>query len=294
MIIFPFPGYEILAQKISSKLSAKVGELEVREFPDKESFVRIGSEVRDEDVILLCGLEEPNSKALAAIFFADTAKELGAKKVGLVAPYLGYMRQDTRFHNGEAVSSKIFAGIVSQHFDWLITVDPHLHRYKSLDEIYSIPSLVLHATEQISKWIKLNIPNPLIIGPDQESKQWVEAIAKHISAPYEILNKTRLGDEEVKISLPNIRDYRGHIPVLVDDIISTAHTMAQTVKHLIELGMSAPTCVGVHAIFAKNGYEILQQAGAAKIITCNTVAHPSNAIDIDQLIIKAVENFYER
>ena len=95
------------------------------------------------------------------MFFANLAREFGAKKVGLIAPYLGYMRQDKRFHQGEAITSNIFAEFLSKQVDWLITIDPHLHRHKSLSEIYSIPAQALHAIALIANWVKANVKNPL-------------------------------------------------------------------------------------------------------------------------------------
>ncbi|WP_164119514.1 ribose-phosphate pyrophosphokinase-like domain-containing protein, partial [Stenotrophomonas maltophilia] len=85
-------------------------------------------------------LAQPNEKILPLIFAAATARELGAARVGLVAPYLAYMRQDRRFNPGEAVTSRQMAHLVSGAFDWMVTVDPHLHRYSDLSEIYSIPT----------------------------------------------------------------------------------------------------------------------------------------------------------
>lgn len=60
--------------------------------------------------------------------------------MGLVAPYLAYMRQDQQFRPGEVVTSRMFAALVSRHVDWLVTVDPHLHRVHALDEIYAVPT----------------------------------------------------------------------------------------------------------------------------------------------------------
>ena len=73
------------------------------------------------------------------IFAAETAKDLGAKKVILVAPYLSYMRQDKRFKSGECISSKIMAQLLNRSVDKLITIDPHIHRYKSLKDIFISP-----------------------------------------------------------------------------------------------------------------------------------------------------------
>ena len=158
-----------------------------------------------------------------------------------------------------------------------------------MKEIYSIPCEVLHASGLISEWIKNNIPNALLIGPDSESEQWVSEVAKSAGAPFIILQKKRLGDHEVEISVPHVEKYKDHIPILVDDIISTARTMIKTVEQLKKAGMKPPVCIGVHAVFAGNSYEDLKKSGVGLVITCNTIKHESNAIDISKLISSIVK-----
>ena len=121
---------------------------------------------------------------------------------------------------------------------------------------------------------------PLLIGPDDESAQWVSEVASFIGCPHTVLRKERRGDREVVLSLPDLAALHGHTPVLVDDIISTAHTMVEAVRALLAQGSAAPVCVGVHAVFAGDATALLQAAGAARVVSCNTLAHASNAIDV--------------
>ena len=285
MIIFAFPGYEKLADEISDKLNIERGSLEFRRFPEGESYVRINSSVKNKEVILVCGLESADQKIMALMFFASAAKEFGAKKIGLIAPYLGYMRMDKRFNEGEAITSNIFAEFLSKQIDWLATIDPHLHRHKTLEEIYSIKCYTLHATDLIVNWIKENVQNPVLIGPDEESEQWVSEIAKKVGAPFTILNKIRFGDREVEVSIPQIEEYKNLTPVLIDDMISTARTMIETVNHLKKAKMPSPVCIATHGIFVDNAYADLKNAGAKNIVTCNTIAHESNKIDVSGLFV---------
>lgn len=279
-----------MTQKLAAKNNFPIGEMEVRKFPDGESFVKIISDVRDCRTIVVCSLDRPDEKLLPLYFICRTLKELGASRVELVSPYLSYMRQDKRFHSGEALTSDAFANLLSGFADRLVTVDPHLHRHHTLSEIYSVPTIVVHAAELISQWIKSNVRQPLLIGPDEESRQWVEAVARAANAPFEILLKNRIGDNEVDVSLPHVEKYRNHIPVLVDDIISTAHTMIETINHLKQMKMQPAICIGVHAVFAGEAYEDLKRAGADKIVTCNTIAHPSNEIDLSERLSIALVN----
>lgn len=286
--IFDHPLLEIVAEK----LELDIGKMTYREFPDSETYICFHNVLHDKHVIILDSLDRPNPKIIPLLFAAETAKQLGAKSIGLTAPYLAYMRQDKQFNAGEGITSKYFAKTLSDHFDWLITVDPHLHRYQNLNEIYTIPNKVLHAAHLISSWIRSNVNNPVLIGPDIESEQWVSAIAKIADAPYLILEKVRCGDDVVEIKSFDILPYRAHTPVLIDDIISTAHTMMEIIKHLKSKKMKPPICIGVHAIFANDSYRALQEAGVDGIATCNSVSHESNQIDISDIICQDIYSMF--
>jgi ribose-phosphate pyrophosphokinase len=256
--------------------------------------VRVDSPVTGRDVAIACTLHRPDDKLLPLLFLASTLRELGARQVGLVAPYLAYMRQDRRFREGEAVTSTHFAAFLSETVDWLVTVDPHLHRRTSLAEIYSIPTAVLHAAQGIADWIAEHVPNAVLVGPDGESAQWVRAVAEMARAPSIVLEKVRRGDRDVSVSVPDIERWRDHTPVLVDDIVSTARTMIATVGHLRRIGFAAPVCVGVHAVFADRAYDELREAGAGRVVTCNTIPHASNAIDVVPLLASGIKSLAER
>ncbi|MCC7343556.1 MAG: ribose-phosphate pyrophosphokinase [Deltaproteobacteria bacterium] len=287
-MIFPWPGQEGLALRLQASLSGEAGRFEWRRFPDGESYLRILSELKDRTAILCASLDRPDDKLAPLLWWAATARELGAKKLVLVAPYLAYLRQDARFQEGEGVTSRYFAKLLSTHFDALLTVDPHLHRYRTLDEIYTIPSRVLTAAPEIAIWVRGEIERPVFLGPDAESDQWVSRVAALSGAPYAVAEKRRLGDRQVELRLPQVEAWSGFTPVLVDDIISTGVTMLETLRQLKAAGWPAPVCVGVHAIFAGRAYEDLSAAGAAAIVTCNTVPHPSNRIDISESLSTAL------
>lgn len=287
-VVFAQAGNEVFAKSIATYLHADLGEVIFGRFPDGETYLRIQSDVKNKKTIIVCTLRQPDEKILPLYFLAKTLKSLGADSICLVAPYLAYMRQDKVFNPGEGVTSEYFASLVSDFADNLITVDPHLHRRHSLSEIYSIPCKVIHASPLISAYIKDHISNPVIIGPDAESVQWVSEIAKDANAAFIVLEKTRLGDKEVKITIPDIGKFRNHTPVIVDDIISTANTMIQTVKILKNKGMKPAVCFGIHAIFAGTAFEELKDSGAGEIITCNTISHISNKIDICELLAKSI------
>lgn len=287
--MFALPGNETLANNIALGIQADMGDTEIRNFPDGETYVRILSNVEYKDVVVVCTLHQPDAKLLPLLFLCNLLRDLKVKSICLVAPYLAYMRQDKKFNPGEAVTSEYFAKLLSSLVDRLITIDPHLHRRISMEEIYSIPCEVLHADGLISQWVKKNIPDAILVGPDSESEQWVSEVAKNAGVHFIVLQKIRHGDRNVEVSVPNIEKYKNCTPVLIDDIISTARTMIETVKHLKKAGMKPPVCIGVHPVFAENAYRALINSGIGKVITCNTILHESNGIDISELVSSVIK-----
>lgn len=287
-ILFSLPGNAKLTQLLAKKLTIELGKAEIRSFPDGESYIRIDSKVQNKTAILICTLNDPNPKVLPLLFMARTLKDLGAKKLCLVSPYLSYMRQDKQFHEGEAVTSVLFAQLISSYFDCMITIDPHLHRIHKLSEIYTLSGLLtLHATKNISEWITNHVNHPVLIGPDAESRQWVSEIAGYHKLPFIIGDKQRLGDRKVTISLPEIENI-GQTAVLVDDVISTGVSMLEVLKRLQLLGFKKPLCIGVHALFDQKTENKLLGAGAERVISCNTITHKSNQIDISDLLAQGI------
>lgn len=286
--IFYFPEDKVMASNLSSKSNIEMGIAETRYFPDEKIYIRITSEVKDKIIFLFCSLDHPNNKILSLLFMAKTLKELGATKICLISPYLPYMRQDKSFKSGEAITAIIFSKFISTFIDQLITIDPHLHRIKNLSEIFNILTSNLHLIHEISEWIRNNISAPHLIGPDEESSQWVREIANALKAPFSIIKKIRHGDRDVTISVPDIND-TSKTPVLIDDIISTGTSMMAVIHDLISRGFKHPTCIGVHALFDENTYRKFLNSGAQKIITSHSIANFSNEIDITDVIAEVLK-----
>ncbi|MGE3771009.1 MAG: ribose-phosphate diphosphokinase, partial [Bdellovibrionales bacterium] len=261
-LLFALPGNEPLAERLWAG-GCRRGELDYHTFPDGEVLPRFLSDVSQQHIYLLCSLDRPNEKMAGLMFLAETARALGAHSVHLVAPYLGYMRQDKSFHQGEAVTSHIFAKFLSHYFDTIITVDPHLHRHKSLETVFNDRIRILHCAGIIGSWIERHIEKPCLIGPDEESSQWVERIAMDCDIPYQVLSKVRQGDQDVSVSLPDVRKLQGHTPVIVDDIISTGRTIMAAAELIRgqEFKMALPVCIGIHAVFAADAWQTMRKTG---------------------------------
>ena len=287
-LLVAFPGCESLAQSLGEGLAASAGRVRWRHFPDGESQVSLEGEFAARDVVVLASLRDPDRLALPLLFAARTARELGARSVGLVAPYFGYMRQDARFQAGQALSSVHFGAFVSWTFDWLVTVDPHLHRHRNLGAVLRIPAEAVSSVPLVASWIRAHVADPVLVGPDAESAQWLESLAAATRAPLVVLAKERRGDRDVRVSAPGAAELAGRTPVLFDDIVSTGHTMIEAIARLRDAGARAPVCVAVHGLFVEEAELRLRSAGAAGIVTTNTIEHPTNAIDVAPALVDAV------
>lgn len=292
-LILPMPGNEGFARDLADAGGGEIGTVETRRFPDGETYLRLLTPVAGRAVDLVATLAGPDPDFLRLAFAADAARAQGAVRVRLVAPYLAYMRQDKAFRPGEAVTSDSFARLISSLFDGLVTVDPHLHRRAALSELYSIPAAAVQAAPALADWITAEVPRPLLIGPDSESAQWVQAIAERISAPWTVMEKTRRGDYDVSVELPDLSGHAICTPVLIDDIASSGRTMIAAANLLAARRLARPVCAVVHPLFAGDAFARIQ-AVAARVVSCDSVPHPSNAIPLAPLVAAALTALPER
>lgn len=288
MILIPFPEMASLTDEIAEHLGVESCPVDWHHFPDGESLVTLPEGLSGADVAFVATLRDPDRLALPLRFAALTARELGAKRVGLVAPYLGYMRQDRRFLAGQTVSAPLFAGFLGESFDWLVTVDPHLHRIARLEDVFPVPALRVATAPLLADWIRENAPDAVLLGPDSESQQWVGEVAQLADRPYEVLAKRRTGDRTVEISVPESVALLQGTPVILDDIASSGRTMVRAIERLVAAGMRRPVCLIIHGIFAGSAFEDLSAAGALRIVTTDTVPHPTNCIGTAGLIARAI------
>lgn len=287
-ILLALPGAESLAERIAAELHCAANTIEAHRFPDGETVVRLRSDVAGQRVVLAAQLDHPDEKTLPLLFAADAARELGAAEVGLVAPYLPYMRQDDRFRPGEAITSRTFARLLSSSVDFVVTVDPHLHRWPSLDAIYTVRTHVVAAAPAIAEWLRGKVPDPILVGPDSESVQWVADVAQRIGAPHVVMTKLRRGDRDVQVTLPEGAQRQGRTPVLLDDIASSGHTLAQASQVLCDAGWGEPLAIAVHALVDDASLHMLHRSGIRRFVSCDTVPHPSNAIGLAPLLARGV------
>lgn len=285
--ILAFPEVFTLAVRIADLSGGQAGAIDVHRFPDGESLVTLPDGLGGQDVAILASLSDPDPLALPLRFAAETARELGARSVGLIAPYLAYMRQDRRFSPGQAISARLFARFLEESFDWLVTADPHLHRIHSLGDLFSIPARRIETAPLLAEWIAANVPDAVLLGPDSESRQWVAQVAHMANRPFEVLEKRRSGDRDVEVSVPRSEALLAGTPVIIDDIASSGRTLIQAIERLLAAGARPPVCIVIHAVFAGNAHGDILAAGAARVVTTDSIPHSTNEISLAGMLSTA-------
>lgn len=288
MLVLGFPDCIPQANHLAELLASPCQIVDIHHFPDGESRVTIPAGELPSKIIWYRSLDRPNNKLIELLLAATTARALGACCQWLVAPYLCYMRQDMAFHGGEAISQTIIGDMLGNLFDRVITVDPHLHRIDRLEQ--AIPcthAVALSSAPLMGDFIHSQTEQPLLIGPDHESEQWVSSVAQHSRLDYGIAHKSRHGDKQVRITLPDTPLKKRDV-VLIDDMVSTGHTLCETAKLIMAAGANKVDCLVTHAIFTNNAVTKLKQAGIEKIWSTDSVSHPSNTIPLAGLLKEAI------
>jgi len=249
--------------------------IQVHRFPDRETLVRVPAEA-PRRAILIRSLADPNEKLIEVILAADAIRRAGAHRVALVAPYLPYMRQDKVFAPGEPVSQRVIAKLLGESFDAVFTMEPHLHRIRTLSEVFPCRAINVPAAPALTAFVRMIGRGTLVAGPDEESGRWVRAIARAAGAAATVGRKQRIGDRDVRVHFGKIKLVRRAI--VIDDIASSGATLAAAVRELRAHGIERIEAVVVHAIFAPGAMGLIRRAGACRIVSCDTVVHPTNAI----------------
>jgi ribose-phosphate pyrophosphokinase len=286
-LVLGFPSYREPAERLARAAGLDYADVAIHRFPDGESLVRLPPQL-PEDVVLCVSLNDPNAKLVELELAAATAPTLGATRLTLVTPYLGYMRQDTAFHPGEAVSQRIVGALLARHFDTVVTVDPHLHRTHDLRAAVPVRRAVaLTAAPLMVDWLRKRADRPLLMGPDEEAEQWVGAIAAASGLEHGVSRKQRLGDRQVRVELPAL-PFAGRHVVLIDDVASTGQSLAAAALQLRAKGAASLAVLVTHALFVGDALEHVKSAGVGEIVSTDSVPHDSNGMHLDTLLAAAL------
>jgi len=282
-IIIACSGGKHIGRSIARKAKCDYAELIADRFPDTELKIRLPVDVKRKNVYFVQSFypseKDINDKLVEVLFAAYTAKELGARRVILIAPYLAYLREDKRFERGEAISAKILRKLF-RVFNRVYVVEPHLHRFRNFSQFF--PNAIhISLREEVAEYIKKNVKRDFIlVGPDSESEQWVEPVAHKLKARYIILSKKRFSARKVKVSGKQIKNEKA---VIIDDIISTGQTLIEASK-LIKA--KEVWFIGMHGLFSENALSKLRRKG--KIVVSNSIPSSASKLDCSNILSQLI------
>jgi ribose-phosphate pyrophosphokinase len=266
VVIQSLPSSSRDATGLAARLGVPFHEIAIHAFPDGEIRVTVGP--ASDTTIIYASLDRPNDKLIALLFAAEALRRGGARRLVLVAPYLCYMRQDTAFHDGEAISQKVIGSLLAQCIGRVVTVDAHLHRTPDISAVFpGIKSDNLSAMPAISDTLRKTRLDPatVVVGPDAESLPWVSDLAGRLGLSYTVAEKTRRGERSVAIEFHDPARIAGRPALIVDDVVSSGGTLIACARALTDAGVTAIDAVVTHALFPEAAYGEMVSAGIRSV-----------------------------
>ena len=282
MKIIGGPASQLLSGRVSeiSKFNLLVSEF--RRFPDGELYTRILDSFAGEEVTIIQSTVN-DSDFVSLLQLIDACSE--ASRINIVIPYMGYARQDKRFKEGEPISARAIARTIKA--DKVFTIN--IHDVSILD-YFDAKALNLDATPVIGKYIKsLKLKNPIIIAPDDGAISLAQNASKSLGIDYDYLDKTRLSGETVSIKPKNL-EVKDRDVIIIDDIISTAGTVAETISLLRSQGAHVVFTACVHPVLSNNAIIKLFKAGVRGIIATDTIEKGVSVVSVSPVIASAIKN----
>ncbi|MEM2308557.1 MAG: ribose-phosphate diphosphokinase [Sulfolobales archaeon] len=281
--------------ELSKLIGARYHDVEVKEFPDGELYVRIPVDLSGLDVVYVNSLaKRPNELLVETVLTLETIADVGARTIHAVLTYIPYARQDTRFKPGEAVSALVIAKhLKSLRIDRLYTFDLHLHRFRDPRHLFGDNFVNLTAVRDLVRYISAShkLRNCVIVGPDEESEQWAKVASEELGGlPYTVMEKKRISASEVVVEPRNPDIVAGRSAIVVDDIISTGGTIVETVRVLRNLGVREVYVAVTHAILAGRALSKLTQLELEDLVASDTVLSPISKVRTAPIIARSFLN----
>lgn len=284
MVLYvPGEGGRAFATRLAQQAAGEVADVEFKTFPDGEQYARIRSALAGKDVVVVeTGF--PPSRLWSLLLLLDAARENKAASVRAVVPYMPYARQDRRFLDGEPVTARLVAELLSPLTSSVLTVDLHKDDVKSH---FRVPCMNLSASPAFGREFKSRGVE-VVLAPDAGAEGRAREVATQIGARHDHLEKKRLSGTEV-VMTPKSLDVRGRTVAILDDIISTGGTMAKATEQLVAQGARRVICAGVHGLFIGDAVAKLQKAGANEILCTDTIESEFSHVSVADLVARALQ-----
>lgn len=298
----------IVSGSASQKLAANVAKelddvfirVETKKFPDGEKYLRVHGEVEDEVTIIQSTGYPQDETLIELLFLIKNLKDLGAKKVKVVVPFMGYARQERRFNDGEAISAKIVAELIElAGADEFASINLH---EDCVRKFFNIPAYNLSAMPAIAEYLKEFTTDPIIIAPDKGALGFAEEISEILGCNCTYLKKVRLGPDKVETTIADIDEgdgdsskvqissVKGKQAIIIDDIIATGGTIVNAINILKEHGAVSVNVCCVHPTLVNDAVSKIYAAGATDLAGTDTLKSEVSSISLAKIIAKYLKS----
>ncbi len=288
MIVIPGPASQELGQKIAELLKTKVVPVEFKRFPDGESYIRFDGKIETEDVIIVQTTSPPQNENLLQLFLmADNAKDMKARTITAVVPYLAYSRQDKRFRSGEAFSIKTIVTLLEAcGVHGIITVNVHnpeiLKAFRiRFDDLSAISLLAEHFKDQ-------GFDGAFSLSLGKKARA-VAAEANNVLNGGHGYIETRRDRLTGKVTVERkTLPVKGKDVIIFDDIISSGGTMIKAIEWVREQGAKSVYAACVHPLLVGDAKDKIMKSGADGIVGTDCVPSTVSLVSVAPLIAKAL------
>lgn len=288
-----------LAKKICKFLRVSLTPAKIKTFADGEIYAKIDQKVRGDDVFIIQPTPPPvNNNLVELLIIIDALKRASAGRINVIAPYLGYCRQERKVTSREPISAKLVANMISTAgADRLMSVDLHAD---AIQGFYDIPVDHFVGYPQFAKHFqKKDYKNLVVVSPDVGSAPRTRKMAGLLDIPFAVIDKrrTKLNHTET-ISL--IGDVKGKNCIINDDMIDTAGTVTSACKMLKKHGAQKIYICATHGLLSGPAVERLKKCPATKVLLLDTIPLPKEKqidkiklISISSLLAKVIRRIHE-
>ena len=286
-----------LAKAIVAELKVPLGQCTVERFPDGEMSVRLNEPVREQDVFVVQPIAPPvNDHLVELLLFADACRRAAARTITALVPYLGYARSDKRHGRREAIGASMVAGLLqSAGISHMVTVDVHSPQ---IEGFFHVPVDSLTAVPTLCEALEGHLPeHVVVVAPDVGAMHLATEYAHRLQTSVIVLHKRRHSGTSTRVTHV-VGDVRDRPCLIVDDMISTGGTIADSMDVLLDAG-AAPsiTVAATHGLFVKGARDMMTHGALKNIFVTDTIA-PSirdwpqlKVVSIAPLIAGALRRF---
>jgi ribose-phosphate pyrophosphokinase len=261
-----------VAPLVAAELGVALTPCRVERFPDGEVSVEIGESVRRREVVIIQATSPPvNDHLVELMLLADACRRAAASHITAIVPYFGYARSDRRRGLRAPVSARAAATVLeASGIGHVVTVDVHAPQ---IEGFFSIPTDDIEAMPLLDAGITpLLDPKTVVVAPDLGAVRRARDTSRRLQRPMALCLKHRRSGTEVEVT-GVVGDVDGRSCIIVDDMISTGATVAESARALRAAGASEVLGVAAtHAVFAPGAAERLAGAGVREVVVTDTVA----------------------